>query len=173
MFKKSRILLRFVWDVKQRRLLDVPDQPLRHHAAVVHVFEVRAEGRVAGVALVAPPNHPDGGTLVVDGNVSISLVILAELDQVVEGAAGLAALRLGQLDAEVVVVFVLLEAADIGRATDRALLGGCLVSGIAGLDVDVAGFPGDAVGFRQLFRSQRRRLRDAFPIESACLVSSR
>lgn len=63
--------------------------------------------------------------------------------------------------------------ADIGRATDRALLGGCLVSGIAGLDVDVAGFPGDAVGFRQLFRSQRRRLRDAFPIESACLVSSR
>lgn len=76
-------------------------------------LEVRAESRVAGVALVAPPNHPDGDTLVVDGNVAVCLVVLAELDQVVEGAAGLSALRLRQFDAEVVVVFVFLEADDI------------------------------------------------------------
>lgn len=49
-----------------------------------------------------------------NGHITVCLVVLAELSQVVEGAAGLAALRLGQFDAEVVVVFVLLEADDIG-----------------------------------------------------------
>lgn len=46
-------------------------------------------------------------------NVAVSLVVLAELDQAVDGAAGLAAFRRGQFHAEVVVVFVLLKADDI------------------------------------------------------------
>lgn len=58
-----------------------------------------------------------------DGNVAVSLVVLAELDQVVERAAGLAALRLGQFDAEVVVVFVLLEADDIELQGEPAEFG--------------------------------------------------
>lgn len=78
-----------------------------------HVLEVRAKGRGTGVALVAPPNHPDSRALVVNGHVTISLVVLAELDQAADGSAGLAAFRLGQFDSEVVVVFILLEADNI------------------------------------------------------------
>lgn len=47
----------------------------------------------------------------VDGHVTICLVVLAEFDDAAfSGTAGLAALRLGQLNAEVVVVVFLLEA---------------------------------------------------------------
>ena len=64
-------------------------------------------------ALSRTTRRAGADALVVGRRVTICLVILTELNQVVESAVGLAASRLGKLDAEVVVVVFLLEARDI------------------------------------------------------------
>jgi hypothetical protein len=85
-------------------------EPFGHHPAVIHFGQRRPESPPAGIAFVATADNPDGYPLMMNRNVSVRLVIFAELHPIVDNSTRFTALWLWCLDMEVVVVVVLLDA---------------------------------------------------------------